>query len=157
MRWKLEKGIHDSIKELIKTNKYGGGNTNNFLSLLIAATVQEENAIGTEEVIDECKTFYFAGKETTANLLTWAIVLLAKHRQSKAREQVYQVCGDSPPHPNNINALKDCKFLLIQIIYIYIIELMFSSFSWEGDYDFERNNAAIPTSSRDGKKNNEEH
>lgn len=120
MRWKLEKGIHDSIKELIKTNKYGGGgNTNNFLSLLIAATVQEENAIGTEEVIDECKTFYFAGKETTANLLTWAIVLLAKHRQSKAREQVYQVCGDSPPHPNNINALKDCKFLLIQIIYIY--------------------------------------
>lgn len=109
MRWKLEKGINDSIKELIKTNKYGGGgNTNNFLSLLIAATDQEENAIGTEEVIDECKTFYFAGKETTANLLTWAIVLLAKHQewQSKAREQVYQVCGDSPPHPNNINALK---------------------------------------------------
>lgn len=67
------------------------------------------------------KTFYFAGKETTANLLTWAIFLLAKPTklQNKAREQIYHVCGDAPPpHPNNINSLKDCKFfyLLFSII-----------------------------------------
>lgn len=74
----------------------------------MAATAQEEDAIGIEEVIDECKILYFAGKETTANLLTWTLVLLAKHYewQNKAREQVYQVRGDALPHANNVNGLK---------------------------------------------------
>lgn len=83
---------HESIMMLIKKNGLARENSNNLLSLLLSSCNNKENqeeGLGVEEVVDECQTFYFAGKETTANLLTWALLLLAQHQrmanQSKGR------------------------------------------------------------------------
>jgi cytokinin trans-hydroxylase len=61
----------------------------------------------TQTIVDECKTFFFAGHETSALLLTWAIMLLATNPswQDKARAEVASVCGDAPPTADQLPKL----------------------------------------------------
>ena len=110
--WRIEKEIEESIQRLIDNNNKTKENSKNLVSLLLSTYKNqhgEEEKLTVQEVIDECKTFYFAGKETTGNLLTWAFVLLAMHRewQTKAREEVVQVYGHTmSPSADNLRELK---------------------------------------------------
>ena len=37
-------------------------------------------AIRIGDIKEECKTFFFVGKQTTSNMLTWTVVFLAIHQ-----------------------------------------------------------------------------
>jgi cytochrome P450 len=49
------------------------------LSLLISARDEEGNAMDRKQLRDEVLITFFAGHETTANLLTWTLVMLSRH------------------------------------------------------------------------------
>ncbi|KAK6927952.1 Cytochrome P450 [Dillenia turbinata] len=89
---------HKDTAEIGRGNSYG----NDLLSMLLNEMQKNRDdgfGLNLSLLLDECKTFFFAGHETTAILLTWTIMLLASNPdwQDKVREEVASVChGDTP-------------------------------------------------------------
>lgn len=81
---------------------------NDLLGLLLQCKEESNKGMTTEDIIEECKLFYFAGQETTATLLTWTMILLSMHPdwQEKARDEVLRVCGKKTLDFEAINHLK---------------------------------------------------
>ncbi|XP_022726246.1 cytochrome P450 CYP749A22-like [Durio zibethinus] len=113
---KLAKGIHECVMEMIKKREEkivtGEADSfgNDFLGLLVNAfhDSDDKNRLSVEDLVDECKTFYFVGQEMTKSLLTWTVLLLSIHSdwQEKARREVIEVFGDKNPHSEGISKLK---------------------------------------------------
>ncbi|KAK8571696.1 hypothetical protein V6N12_027771 [Hibiscus sabdariffa] len=112
---KLAKGIRDCVMEIVKNreNKVVSGEEgfgNDFLGLLVKAYhgSDDKNRLSLDDLVDECKTFYFAGQETVNSLLAWAVFLLAIHGdwQEKARREVIDIFGDQIPSSEGIAKLK---------------------------------------------------
>lgn len=121
LRWKLEKETTELIRKLIEKNKETIQHPNTLLASLISPS-KKDDILDLKEIVDECKTFYFAGKETTANLLTWAFLILALQQewQNKAREEVIRVCGHNAfPCANNLANLKIVNMILNETLRLY--------------------------------------
>ncbi|XVF85766.1 hypothetical protein PTKIN_Ptkin17bG0143600 [Pterospermum kingtungense] len=126
---KLVKEIHDCVMDMVekREEKVRTGEADSFgsdfLGQLINAyhDIDEKNWLSVEDLVAECKTFYFAGQETTNSLLAWTVLLLAIHTdwQEKARREVIEVFGDKNPHSDGIAKLKTMNMIINETLRLY--------------------------------------
>jgi PHYB activation tagged suppressor 1 len=94
--WKLDRQVRGMLMDIIKArlaSKDTAGYGNDQLGLMLEACAPEHGetpVLSMDEIIDDCKTFFFAGHDTTSHLLTWAAFLLSTHPewQDRLREEV---------------------------------------------------------------------
>ncbi|KAL6850295.1 hypothetical protein ACP4OV_020922 [Aristida adscensionis] len=102
-----------------------GGYGNDLLGLMLEARALEQDdghqMLSTQEIVDECKTFFFAGQDTTSHLLTWTMFLLGRYPewQEKLREEVLRECGDAVPNTDMVNKLKLVNMVLLETLRLY--------------------------------------
>ena len=116
--------LRGMIMEREREMKMGNVSNDDLLGLLMESNFKDfqeqessnATAMTIEEVIEECKLFYFAGQETTAILLTWTMVVLSMHPnwQVQAREEVLQVFGKTNPDFDGLSRLKIVSLSFIQ-------------------------------------------
>ncbi|GLJ51760.1 hypothetical protein SUGI_1099950 [Cryptomeria japonica] len=134
-RWNVEKEIRRSLRQIIdgrertavteKSGRYGA----DLLGFMMSESkeqgrvnVQSNGSLSTEEIIDELKTFYFAGHESTSVLLQWTIILLGIHQdwQERGRREVLEVCGRNKyPDADSLSRLKIVGMILYEALRLY--------------------------------------
>ncbi|CAM0907090.1 unnamed protein product [Alopecurus aequalis] len=110
----IRKGLAAFIANLQQT-KVDEGGMRDFMSFMAPALTPEE-------IIEESKNFFFAGKETLSSLLTWATVALAMHPewQDRARQEVLDVVGRHElPTKDHLPKLKTLGMIMNETLRLY--------------------------------------
>ncbi|CAN0902774.1 Cytochrome P450 734A1 [Linum grandiflorum] len=132
---KLGKEIDSLLLSIISTRK-NNLNTNNDSNKinnknkdLLGLLLQENHADGrlgktltTRELVDECKTFFFGGHETTALAISWTLMLLAKHPewQEELRNEIKEVSGDEKTIDfSMLSSLKKMGWVMNEVLRLY--------------------------------------
>ncbi|KAK1438001.1 hypothetical protein QVD17_03802 [Tagetes erecta] len=122
---RLVKGI---IDKRVTEMKEGKDSNDDLLGILLDSNYKEikqhgNNKFGLsiDDVIEECKLFYFAGQETTTNLLVWTMILLGQHKnwQDRARDEVLNVFEDRKPDIEGLSQLKTINIIFLEVLRLY--------------------------------------
>jgi len=121
----IEGILRGMIEKRERAIEKGEASGNDLLGLLLQSNMDSGTGslrMSTEDVIEECKLFYFAGMETTSVLLTWTLVVLSMHPewQHRAREEVLGVFGRvGRPSFDSLSRLKTVTMILYEVLRLY--------------------------------------
>lgn len=131
----LKKEVEESLQRLVEARRGSAsmGRSCSYGHDLLGLLLAESEKLGatpftSQELIDQCKTFFFAGQDTTCTLLTWTTMLLALHPewQRRARDEVLAVCGGGLPDSNSLQNLKIMGMILKESLRLYTPASLFA-------------------------------
>lgn len=105
--WRLGRQIDALLMDIIHDARRRRRQGKDLLSLLLAGTEEAtDRRLTTRELVDECKTFFFGGHETTALALSWTLLMLAAHPdwQDALREEVERELGNKDVEGQKLDA-----------------------------------------------------
>ncbi|MEU4890037.1 MULTISPECIES: cytochrome P450 [Streptomyces] len=118
--------LHALCDRLIEQRRRSGGTVgeqgaDDLLTLLINARSDEDTPLNDRELRDQVLVFLLAGSDTTATSLTFALYLLARHRevQDATRAEVLSVLGGRRPAPADLDALPGLERVLKEAMRLY--------------------------------------
>lgn len=88
----IDNYLRDMINKRMNEMKGGAATKSDFLGLLLESNFQaieqgnESAGLSMQDIINECKLFYFAGHESVGLLLVWTTVMLSRHPKWQERE-----------------------------------------------------------------------
>jgi cytochrome P450 len=90
--------LDDLIYGIIEQRRAQTTAYNDLLDMLLNASDDSGNLMSDQQIRDEIITIFTAGHETTANLLTWTLYLLARHPDvlAKLRQELDNLQGNIP-------------------------------------------------------------
>lgn len=99
--------IESVLRRIIAARRASGDDRGDLLGLLLAARDDDGAGMTDRQLVDELVTLYLAGHETTANTLSWAWLLLARHPLAEAalHAELDATLEGRPPRPEDLPRL----------------------------------------------------
>lgn len=109
----------DRIVEHLIEERRQAGDRGDLLSMLVHARDEEGHTMDSTLVRDQALTLLLAGHETTANALSWAWWLLARHREFRERLEAEVDGLDGPPTFDDLPRLVWTRAVLEETMRLY--------------------------------------
>lgn len=126
--------LHQHLQALIDARRKQESPPHDLLTLLIAARDPETGMpMSDAQLRDEVMNIFFAGHETTANLMTWAVYLLSQHPNvhQRAEAEVQEVLGGRAPEPEDLSKLKFLSAVIREALRLYPPAWLFARQAFE--------------------------
>jgi len=109
------------LDSLVEERRADAGDRDDLLSLLLDAETDDGSTLSEREVKDQLVTFLFAGHETTALALTYALHALGHHpeKRRRLREEVDAVTGGDPPTLSDLADLTYTERVVRETLRLY--------------------------------------
>ena len=123
-RTEMTKGvsyINGLLLEIIEERRREGSAKHDLLTMLMEARDDEGQPMSSEQLLDEIRTLYLAGHETTATTLSWAWLLLSRHPEAyaKVEAEVEQVLKGRAPTADDVSQLAYCNAVIKESLRCY--------------------------------------
>jgi cytochrome P450 len=135
--------INSFLTRIINERRNSATHHGDLLDMLMDARDDAGEGMSTAQLIDEIRTLYLAGHETTANTLTWTWLLLSQNPSALAtvEEELERVLNGRPPTSDDMRNLVYCDAVIKEALRCYPVAWVFIRAATE---DVELNGYALP-------------